>query len=857
MAGNNNRDKKGEELVRRLEKLTAKVKKYRSSEKKLAKRQTRIEHDHLGFARQLHTLERQSAALGEGMDALRRGWQGVQDAAEQGLGDGGVALGERLARLEQRLGGESAARQELAGAAERLRQQDSERAALVALLEQRLTALASDIERVASQVVSSGHAADASGSQSPSDVAGLRPDIVGGELEQLHTLAESQGQIIAGLGSRVDLLEQAVAELEDRSRRIGVAVDALEGRSEGLEQRLEQDIAAEGQALSATQHGIESQARVTSEHLQSLENSQSGLSDELRALAARQDGLDSDLAEAGNQIRYLSGVLDQLSASGGPFGADSGGAAVDRESQQALAAKLEAGYAGIQQQLDSHSAFTEMLARKLELLSQAQAGPASAKEEDPALPRLTQGLRDLQDQLAAVADREQALARRVEELSRSSAETFSASSAEIDQLRVELGNIQQGLDGFGALEQDLRQGFAGLQSSTRAIAESGGKQQETLARIDAALRSVQSEIEASRTRHQGLEARLGALADGYQQSLRSSTLQGEQLQHLTTDTGKLRDALQKTARFSQGVQRQLERSAEPTQQLRESVGRLGLRLDRTQTDVRHLAARSRRWIGGILALSLVLLLGGGIGAWAWWSQGRGAEQTALRDRVDALERTARAQAVELGDVHALAQQLEIGRIERTEHSLDLLQDAVAALGETANGNRAGLASVEQSQRAAAETMQHMQGDVQALGAALEAMEQQRDQAQQRRERPKEALGEQSTGGPAGVLDSEIRGVAWLRERAPRRFTIQVAGAYTEGTVEAIARRQELSGPLAVYGRESDGQVWHVLLFGDFATKTEALAALDTLPPPVQALGPFLRLFRSVQRELPAGGAIEP
>ncbi len=839
MAGNNNRDKKGDELLRQLGNLTAKVKKYRSSEKKLAKRQKHLQQDHLGLARHLRTLERQSASLREGLDVLRRDAKG---------GGGGVptahdaALVERLDQLEQRLRGESAAREQLSAVAQRLDQQGSGQAELVQLLEQRLAGLASEMQRLPAE----GTSAEAV----------LRPE-VDTELGQLNSLAESHGRVIQGLGSRVEGLEQAVSELEERSRRIGAAVGELEGRSELLEHRLEQDIAAEGQALSATQQGFESQARTTGELIRNLESSQSSLSEDLRGLAGRQDGFDSDLAEAGNQIRYLSGLLDQLSAS-----LEGAGEGPDRESREALLAKLESGYAGIQQQLDSHSALTEMLARRLELLSQAKVRqqPESAGRH-PEWERLAEELRELQRKLAAVEGRAEGLERRVDGISRTSADTKTLSASEMDQLRLDVATLQRRLEGFDTLEQDLRSGFAELRSSSRGIVESGGRQKEALARVDAALTKVQSEFEASQTWKRSAEDQLGELADGYSQCVRVNAVQGERLDSLETETGKLRDAMRKTARFSQGVQRQLERFKEPNERLQQDVGSIAGGVQRVRADSRQLAARQNRWFGGVLALLLLLLLGGGAGAWAWWQHGQ-PEQAALRTRVAALNQALQKQGSELGDLRASAQPLEVGRIERTERSLERLQEEVVVAAEEANDNRIGIASLAQSQAAVAETVQRPESDLQGLAAVVEAIGERQgrsptpsqprldEQTSKEDEREATIRAESAIGLSVADPAQGVFGVAWLRERDPKRYTIQLAGAYTEGVVETIAQRHRLPSPLASYRRERDGRAWYVLLFGDFATKAEALDALDRLPEAVKVSGPFLRRYHSVQRELP-------
>lgn len=80
------------------------------------------------------------------------------------------------------------------------------------------------------------------------------------------------------------------------------------------------------------------------------------------------------------------------------------------------------------------------------------------------------------------------------------------------------------------------------------------------------------------------------------------------------------------------------------------------------------------------------------------------------------------------------------------------------------------------------------------------------------------------------------------------YTLQLSGGTAPDELYRTARRHKLTNYL-VYETERSGQLWYVLVAGEYATLTTANQALKTLPAELHRNGPWVRSLRQVQNEL--------
>jgi septal ring-binding cell division protein DamX len=95
----------------------------------------------------------------------------------------------------------------------------------------------------------------------------------------------------------------------------------------------------------------------------------------------------------------------------------------------------------------------------------------------------------------------------------------------------------------------------------------------------------------------------------------------------------------------------------------------------------------------------------------------------------------------------------------------------------------------------------------------------------------------------------IKDTAWVWSQNPAEFTIQLAGASDEASLEAVMARLALPGELAVVQSQRNGQPWYTLVYGRFATKDAAQGTVSRLPATLKKSGPWIRQFSALQSEI--------
>jgi Uncharacterized protein conserved in bacteria len=79
------------------------------------------------------------------------------------------------------------------------------------------------------------------------------------------------------------------------------------------------------------------------------------------------------------------------------------------------------------------------------------------------------------------------------------------------------------------------------------------------------------------------------------------------------------------------------------------------------------------------------------------------------------------------------------------------------------------------------------------------------------------------------------------------YTLQLSGASKEASLNAWAKKQNLSG-YHVYKTTRNGQPWYVLVSGAYATPAEAKRAVASLPAEVRAANPWVKPLSQVKKE---------
>ncbi|MDJ0741536.1 MAG: SPOR domain-containing protein, partial [Gammaproteobacteria bacterium] len=95
-------------------------------------------------------------------------------------------------------------------------------------------------------------------------------------------------------------------------------------------------------------------------------------------------------------------------------------------------------------------------------------------------------------------------------------------------------------------------------------------------------------------------------------------------------------------------------------------------------------------------------------------------------------------------------------------------------------------------------------------------------------------------------DAVDGGLAWVRARAPGRYTLQLVGARDRAAVDAFVRVHRVAQPYAIFERQLNGRPWYSLVAGDYPSRDAAVAARGRLPKALARSDIWPRTFASVQ-----------
>ncbi|USV58602.1 SPOR domain-containing protein [Aeromonas encheleia] len=91
--------------------------------------------------------------------------------------------------------------------------------------------------------------------------------------------------------------------------------------------------------------------------------------------------------------------------------------------------------------------------------------------------------------------------------------------------------------------------------------------------------------------------------------------------------------------------------------------------------------------------------------------------------------------------------------------------------------------------------------------------------------------------------------ATLNQKAKNHYSIQLMGASNTQAVDAFVAEHGLAGKVWVYKTRFRGSPWYVVVQGDYASSTQAKAAIRKLTPALLKGQPWPKSFAQIQKEL--------
>lgn len=92
--------------------------------------------------------------------------------------------------------------------------------------------------------------------------------------------------------------------------------------------------------------------------------------------------------------------------------------------------------------------------------------------------------------------------------------------------------------------------------------------------------------------------------------------------------------------------------------------------------------------------------------------------------------------------------------------------------------------------------------------------------------------------------------SWIWSQDPSYFTLQLLGGRELASIKRLLKRHPGLASHAVYFRtQRNGQNWYAVIYGVYASRQKAMAAIKRLPPALQKSRPWIRPFASIHAEL--------
>lgn len=107
----------------------------------------------------------------------------------------------------------------------------------------------------------------------------------------------------------------------------------------------------------------------------------------------------------------------------------------------------------------------------------------------------------------------------------------------------------------------------------------------------------------------------------------------------------------------------------------------------------------------------------------------------------------------------------------------------------------------------------------------------------------------SSNGQANSNSAAINREQWVLSLNPEHFTVQLLTAQNEPSIKEFMATHQLSTRAAYYAFSRKGRTWYAVIYGSFATRTEADKAAKSLTGRVKGITPWIRKLADIQQTI--------
>ena len=93
----------------------------------------------------------------------------------------------------------------------------------------------------------------------------------------------------------------------------------------------------------------------------------------------------------------------------------------------------------------------------------------------------------------------------------------------------------------------------------------------------------------------------------------------------------------------------------------------------------------------------------------------------------------------------------------------------------------------------------------------------------------------------------VKDINWLKKQDSKKYVLQLIGAYEQETIDVYLKAFKTNKDKIIpFTASNKGKEWHVLVYGLYENRDQAVAAIDTLPTKAKLMAPWPRTVQSIK-----------
>ncbi len=93
----------------------------------------------------------------------------------------------------------------------------------------------------------------------------------------------------------------------------------------------------------------------------------------------------------------------------------------------------------------------------------------------------------------------------------------------------------------------------------------------------------------------------------------------------------------------------------------------------------------------------------------------------------------------------------------------------------------------------------------------------------------------------------VKDIKWLTKQDPKKYVLQLIGAYEQETIDVYLKSfKQNDNKIISFTATNKGKQWHVLIYGLYQNRDQAVAAIEALPTKAKLMAPWPRSVQSIK-----------